>query len=101
MLRCPALCSVREVQFKALRELLIAKVGPALWTEKFRSRDTVLSLTVDCQMLVEKGLLPTCERTLSEIESFTRTLYYKLHLQRLKLHKHLSLYGEGLRCSGL
>ena len=101
LLRCQTLCSVREVQLKTLRELVIAKVGPALWSEKFRSRDTVLSLIVDCQMLVENGLLPTGEKTLSKIETCTRTLCYKLQIQRLKLHKHLSLYGEGLHCSGL
>ena len=52
---------------------MIAKVGPALLSEKFRSRDTVLSSIVDCQMLVEKGLLLICERPLSEIETCTRT----------------------------
>ena len=53
------------------------------------SETVLLSLIIDCQTLVEKGILPACVKTLNMIESSSRTLCFKLHLQRLNLHKQL------------
>ena len=89
ILRCPALGSIREIHIKTLRELVIEKVGRASWLDKFCSETILLSLIVDCEVLVDRGILPNCDQTLNEIESTTRTLCYNLHLQRLKLHKQL------------
>ena len=68
---------------------MIEKVGRASWLDKFCSETILLSLIVDCEVLVDRGILPNCDQTLNEIESTTRTLCYNLHLQRLKLHKQL------------
>ena len=89
ILRCPALGSIREIHIKTLRELVIEKVGRASWLDKFCSETILLSLIVDCEVLVDRSILPNCDQTLNEIESTTRTLCYNLHLQRLKLHKQL------------
>ena len=74
---------------KDLRDLVIGKVGQEVWSEKFCSETVLLSLIIDCQTLVEKGILPACVKTLNMIESSSRTLCFKLHLQRFNLHKQL------------
>ena len=68
---------------------MIEKVGLSLWLDKFCSETVLLSLIVDCEVLVERGILPRCEQTLNAIEISARSLCYKLHLQRLSLHKPL------------
>ena len=68
---------------------MIEKVGRASWLNNFCSETILFSLIVDCEVLVESGVLPNCDQTLIEIETSSRTLCYSLHLQRLKLHKQL------------
>ena len=89
ILKCPALANIREIHIKDLRTLVIGKVGQEVWSKKFCSETVLLSLIIDCQTLVEKGILPACVKTLNMIESSSRTLCFKLHLQRLNLHKQL------------
>ena len=89
LLRCTALSTVRELHIKSLRDLVIEKVGHPLWLDKFCSETVLLSLIIDCEVLVERGMLPRCEQTLNAIEISARTLCYSLHLKRLNLHKQL------------
>ena len=89
LLRCPALSTVRELHIKSLRDLVIEKVGHPLWLDKFCSETVLLSLIIDCEVLVERDMLPRCEQTLNAIQISARTLCYSLHLKRLNLHKHL------------
>ena len=58
ILRCPALAGVRERHFPALRKLVIGVVGDDIWSQHFRNKDILVALVVDCQRLVDKGLLP-------------------------------------------
>ena len=51
--------------------------------------DILVALVVDCQKLVDDGLLPCSNDTMYEIETCARTLCHKLHQIRLKLHKEL------------
>ena len=71
---------VREIHIKPLRDLVIKKVGRVVWSEKFCSEAVLLALIIDCQTLLEGGVLPNCLQTLNEIEVVSRTLCYKLHL---------------------
>ena len=64
-------------------------MGRASWLDKFCSETLLLLLIVDCEVLVETGVLPNCEQPLNEMEMNSRTLCYNMHLQRLKLHKQL------------
>ena len=89
ILRCPALAVARDSCFPQLRSLVIGAVGDEKWSKYFRNRETLLTLVVDCQKLVEHGLLPKSQVILYEIETCARTLCYKLHQIRLKLHKEL------------
>ena len=89
ILRCPALAVARDSCFPQLRSLVIGAVGDEKWLKYFRNRETLLTLVVDCQKLVEHGLLPKSQVILYEIETCARTLCYKLHQIRLKLHKEL------------
>ena len=59
-------------------------MGDEKWLKYFRNRETLLTLVVDCQKLVEHGLLPKSQVILYEIETCARTLCYKLHQIRLK-----------------
>ena len=69
---------------------MIEKVGRASWLDNFCSETILLSLIVDYEVLVqESGVLPNCDQTLNETETSSRTLSYRLHLQRLKLYKQL------------
>ena len=68
---------------------MIEKVGQSLWLFKFCSDTVLLSLNVDYAVLVERGILPRCEQTLNAIEISAKSLCFKLHLQRLNIHKQL------------
>ena len=89
ILRCPALAEARDRYFPLIRKLVIDAVGEIIWSEHFCNRDILVTLVIDCQKLAENRLLPRSTDTLFEIESCSRTLCYKLHQLRLKLHKEL------------
>ena len=46
---------------------MIEKVGHPLWLDKFCSETVLLSLFIDCEVLVGRGMLPRCEQTLNAI----------------------------------
>ena len=89
ILRCPALAGVRERHFPVLRKLVIGVVGDDIWSQHFHNKDILVALVVDCQKLVDDGLLPCSNDTMYEIETCARTLCHKLHQIRLKLDKEL------------
>lgn len=87
LLRCTALNDIRRVQFAQLRELVVEEIGVNNWTRHFRNKEILVSLIVDCQKLVPEGILPESSSFLEKIESLTRTLCYKMHIEKLKLHR--------------
>ena len=89
ILLCQALAGVRERHFSALRKLVIGVVDDDIWSQHFSNKDILVALVVDCQKLVDDGLLPCSNDTMYEIDTCTRTLCHKLHQIRLKLYKEL------------
>ena len=94
-------CHVAVSVLFLLYAVCVIAVGGNIWSKYFCNIDILVTLVIDCQKLTESRLLPRSTVILFEIEVCARTLCYKLHQIRLKLHKELNLtYVGGRRVMG-
>ena len=66
-------------------------MGHPLWLEKFCSETVLLSLIIDCEVLVERGMLPRCGSFM-----FLFCLVFAMFCARLFICASWSPAGKGL-----
>lgn len=88
--RCTALHNSRLVNIKNIQQYITEKFGEEGWTSVSSRRD-LTTLIIDCGMTKQQGTLPLTTDDRKEIESISRRLCYRLHVNRLQKHKQLNI----------
>ena len=81
--RCPAFHDSCLSSVERLKQIVVEHSGGSVWCSTFESWDTILKVLIcpDCVT----PLVPGLSDSLNNIEKMSRTLFYKVHLKRLKL----------------
>ncbi|MES9879262.1 MAG: reverse transcriptase domain-containing protein [Sedimenticola sp.] len=87
--RCPALHQSRVNAITDLRQYITEHHGPVGWSA-VSSRSALTSLIIDCGTMQNQDVLPLTHQDETAIESITRRLCYKLHVNRLQKYKQLN-----------
>ena len=80
---CPAFHDIRMYSVERLKQIVVKQSGGSVWCSTFESWDTIMKVLIcpDCVT----PLVPRLSYSLNNIENVSRTLFYKVHLKRLKL----------------
>ena len=74
---CPLYNEIR------IKGTVITAIGFDSWKRNFNKKDIICQLVIDCQKLVDTGLLPKNDDLIYDIETASKVLCHAIHTRRL------------------
>ena len=72
---CPLYNEIRKEHFVKIKGTVITAIGFDCWKINFNKKDIICQLVIDCQKLVDTGLLPKIDDLIYDIEIASTKLY--------------------------
>jgi hypothetical protein len=66
---CPVYNEIRKEHFAKIKGTVITAIGFDSWKRNFNKKDIICQLVIDCQKLVDTGLLPKIDDLIYDIET--------------------------------
>jgi sorbitol-specific phosphotransferase system component IIBC len=79
---CPLYNEIRKEHFVKIKETIITAIGFDSWKRSFNKKDIICQLVIDCQKLVETGLLPKNDDLIYDIETASKVPCHAIHTRR-------------------
>jgi hypothetical protein len=83
---CPVYNEIRKEHFVKIKGTILTAIGFDSWKRKFNKKDIVCQLVIDCQKLVETGLLPKNDDLIYDIETTSKVPCHAIHTRRLNFN---------------
>ena len=83
---CPLYNEIRKEHFVKIKGTVITAIGFNCWKRNFNKKDIICQLVIDCQKLVDTGLLPKIDDLIYDIETASQVLCHAIHTRRLNFN---------------
>ena len=83
---CPLYNEIRKEHFVKIKGTVITAIGFDSWKRNFNKKDIICQLVIDCQKLVDTGLLPKIDDLIYDIETASKVLCHAIHTRRLNFN---------------
>jgi hypothetical protein len=83
---CPVYDEIRKEHFVKIKGTAKTAIGFDSWKRNFNNKDIICQLVIDCQKLVDSGLLPKNDDLIYDIETASKVLCYVIHTRRLNFN---------------
>ena len=83
---CPLYNEIRKEHFVKIKANVITAIGSDSWKRNFNKKDIICQLVIDCQKLVDTGLLPKNDDLIYDIETASKVLCHAIHTRRLNFN---------------